>query len=420
MKIVQLTELSSDFIQPQIMNRIDSVRSILDRIRLEGDPAVRDYSRKFDQVELEEFRIGRDEIMTAHHRMPDDLKAAVTQSACNIRRFAQRQFQQFENFEIEIEPGVVTGQRVMPLQRVGVYVPGGRFPLISSVLMGVIPAQVAGVEEIMVCSPPGFQGSCHPHILAAAHILGITEIYRIGGVQAIGAMAYGTHSIRRVNKIVGPGNQYVAQAKKEVYGSVGIDFIAGPSEIMIIADASADPDRVAADILSQAEHDVDASAILITDSQELAEQVQARVDARLAELSTRSVAMISLERNSLIILVRRLSQAVEIANLKAPEHLELQVKDSAGLIPDLKNFGSLFIGSWSTEPLGDYSSGLNHTLPTNQSATYTGGLSVKDFIKLQTYLKCNAQGIRQIGRSAVILAEAEGLSAHAEAVRARL
>jgi histidinol dehydrogenase len=286
--------------------------------------------------------------------------------------------------------------------------------------MCCIPARVAGVKEISVFSPPTYNGSIHPAILVAADICQVEEIYRIGGIQSIAAMAYGTETIKKVDKIVGPGNQFVAAAKKLVYGAVGIDFIAGPTELLIIADDSANPAFIAADLLGQAEHDINAIPILITNSPELAEQVNQQIEKQLLDLATADIASQSLKNNGVIVLVDSIEEAISIANKKAPEHLELQAKNAEVYVDRLKNYGSLFIGSFSAEALGDYSSGLNHTLPTNGCARYTGGLSVRDFLKFQTTLEVKEEGLSAIGKTAIEFGRLEGLEGHARSVEIRM
>ncbi|MEO0226368.1 MAG: histidinol dehydrogenase, partial [candidate division WOR-3 bacterium] len=293
------------------------------------------------------------------------------------------------------------------------------FPLVSTVLMCGVPAKVAGIKEIVLCSPPTHNNSIHPAILATAHLIGIKEVYRVGGIQAIAALAYGTESMKPVDKIFGPGNIYVTTAKKLVYGDVGIDFIAGPSEILIIADKTAEVKIIAADLLAQAEHDVDASAILITNSKRLAENVKKEVKRQLQKLNTKEIANASLKKKGVIIFVKNMDQAIEIANKKAPEHLELQVKNPNKFIDKLKNYGSLFIGKYSAEVLGDYSSGLNHTLPTGGAARYTGGLHIKDFLKIQTVLKVDKMGFENISAIAEKLARIEGLYGHLNSIGIR-
>jgi histidinol dehydrogenase len=420
MRIINSSELSSDFYSFKNIEEIPLIKEILCNIQNSGNSAVNIYSKKYDNVELDNFKVTKNEIEEAFKNTNEKIISALNIAATNIRTFAEKQLKNFSDFEIEINSGVFTGQKIIPIERAGVYVPGGRFPLVSTLLMCAIPAQVAGVKEIAIFSPPTHHGAIHPAILAAAKIISVDEIYMIGGVQAVGAMAYGTETIKRVDKIVGPGNKYVTLAKKEVFGIVGIDFIAGPTEILIIADETANPDFLAADILAQAEHDVDAQPILVTTSEFLAQKVNERLNVRLEDLSTKEIARKSIDKNGLIVLVSNLEEAVNISNKKAPEHLEVQIKNPESIVNDLKNYGTLFIGEYSAEALGDYSSGLNHTLPTNSTARYTGGLSVKDFIKIQTTLRVTKEGINKIGPAAKIIGETEGLDGHAKSVKARL
>jgi histidinol dehydrogenase len=420
MKIIRANELTTDFFKYKEIEEIASVKKIISNVRQNGDRAVINYSEKFDQVKLDSIKVGDEEIYTAssklHQKEIDTLKAAAE----NIQKFANKQKENFKDFEYEIQSGVFTGQKVVPIRRIGVYAPGGSYPLPSTVLMCAIPALVAGSEEIVLCSPPTHNGSIHPAILVAADICEIKEVYQIGGVQAIAAMAYGTETIQPVDKIVGPGNKYVTAAKKEVFGAVGIDFIAGPTEVLIIADETANPEFIAADLLAQAEHDFNAIPILVTDSRKLALQVTGEVKNQLSKLKTADIAQVAIEKNGKIILVGSLDEAVEISNKKAPEHLELQVKEKDKYINRLKNYGSLFIGSLAAEVLGDYSSGLNHTLPTNTTARYTGGLSVKDFLKIQTSLRLENEGLQSIGFVAKELGKMEGLAGHVESILKRL
>ncbi|MBN1349414.1 histidinol dehydrogenase [candidate division KSB1 bacterium] len=420
MKITQYDKSGDTFFRYKELEELTSVKQVLNEVRQFGDPAVKKYTRQFDGVALEHLKIEHATIETAYHQEDARTLVVLEAAAQNIRIFAERQLAQLHDFEFEIQPGVFTGQKVIPIERVGVYVPGGRFPLVSTLLMCAIPAKVAGVSEIMVCSPPTHEDSIHPTILAAAKIAGVEEVYQIGGAQAIGAMAYGTQSIKPVDKIVGPGNKYVAYAKKEVYGIVGIDFIAGPTEVLILADESANPAFIAADLLAQAEHDPDAASILVTASLGLAYAVLREVDRQLEHLSTKAIAEQSLENNGRIILVERFEEAVELANRMAPEHLELHVSHPEKYIAELKHYGSLFIGNYAAEVLGDYSSGLNHTLPTNTTARYTGGLSVKDFLKFQTTLNVTSAGLQTIGPTAEELGKLEALSGHVNAVTIRL
>ncbi len=420
MKIVHWKDLDERFFQYQEIEEIDSVRQIIQAVRDQGDEAIKKYTEQFDGIELDQFAVAEAEIKNAYRQMTQEELAAIESAAKNIELFATKQREPWTDFEFEIQSGVFVGQKVIAIERVGMYVPGGSYPLPSTVLMCAIPARVAGVDEIVLCSPPRYNGSIHPAILVAADICHIDKIYKIGGVQAIAAMAYGTATIQRVDKIVGPGNKYVALAKKMVYGAVGIDFIAGPTELLIIADDLADPKLIAADLLGQAEHDIDAIPILVTNSLELAHGVNRELQRQLASLPTADIAQKSLDKNGKIILVETLAEAFMIANQKAPEHLELQIQNAEAHINHLRNYGSLFIGPYSAEALGDYNSGLNHTLPTNHSARYTAGLSVKDFLKLQTTLRVTETGLRSIGNTAAALGRMEGLVGHANSVEIRM
>ncbi len=395
------------------------VKNILDEVMHGGDRAVIKFTRKFDRVSLKNIRVKPAEINRAYKSADPGFMRAIKAAATNIKKFARSQAAQIRPFRLQVTPGVIAEQKIIPVQRVGIYVPAGRYPLVSTLLMCAVPAKCAGVSEIALCSPPDRSAQVNPLILAAAAMLGITEIYKIGGAQAIAALAYGTGSVKKVDKIVGPGNCYVTQAKKEVYGTVGIDLIAGPSEIMIIADKFAEPAIIAADLLAQSEHDAEASAVLVTDSQGLAIEVKKEIKRQLASMKTRKTAARSITKNGLIILVKNIHEAVEIANRKAPEHLELQVKDPSAWVKKIRNYGSLFVGGYAAEVLGDYSSGLNHTLPTSGAARYTGGLSVRDFLKFQTVLKVTKKGLARIGPVAEKLAQAEGLDGHARAVKIR-
>ncbi len=420
MKIYRYPDLPAGFYERSKTDVSATVRRIIKEVRQHGDRAVRYFTRRYDRVVLADIRIDDAGIQRAVRDLEPKLAAVLEAVRRNIRTFAVRQMKAYRAFEFQIRPGVFTGQKVVPVDRVGIYVPAGRYPLVSTLLMCAVPAQVAGVRQIAVCSPPSVQGSVAPAILAAAGLLGLREVYRVGGAQAIAALALGTKTIPAVDKIVGPGNTYVAQAKKALYGGCGIDGIAGPTEVMIIADCQADPSFIAADLLAQAEHDTQASPVLVTDSRLLARRVQRELKVQLRTLATWAVARKALAKNAAIILVRDLAQAIEIANRKAPEHLELQVRRPQQFQRQLRHFGSLFIGRHAAEALGDYSSGLNHTLPTAGSARYTGGLSVRDFLKVQTTLRVTRRGLKAIGPDAETLARAEGLDGHGKSVRRRL
>ena len=420
MKIVKYSDIGEDFFKYQEIEEIDSVAAIIADVRKNGDKAVREYTLKFDGVDLEQLKVDKTELANARQQIDSKAISTLQEAAENIKKFAAKQMEQFANFEFEIQPGVKTGQKVVPIDRVGVYVPAGGFPLPSTVLMCSIPARIAGVKEIVLCSPPTTNGTIHPAILAAAEIAGVDEMYRVGGVQAIAAMAYGTETIMAVDKIVGPGNKYVTAAKKLVYGTVGIDFIAGPTEVLIIADETANPEFVAADLLAQAEHDTNAAPILVSNSVELVEKVNTEIERQLAELKTAEIARQSVGDNGIVIFVKSVDEAIEVANKKAPEHLELQVKNPDNYVDHLTNYGSLFICEYSVEAMGDYNSGLNHTLPTNGCARYTGGLSVRDFIKMQTTLRVTKEGLSSVGPGARHFGEIEGLEGHAKSVDVRL
>ncbi len=419
MKLLKYEEYKTRFSAIGDPNIDESVYSIIRGVREKGDKAIRDFTKEFDKTEVRELRVKKADISQAIDMLGEGLNRAVSSSARRAKTFAQSQLKPIKDFRFEIETGVICGQVVNPIERVGVYVPGGRYPLVSSVIMGVVPAQVAGVDEICLCSPPDKSGKVHESILGAAGLLGVEEIYCVGGAQAIAAMAYGTETVKRVDKIVGPGNKYVTQAKKAVYGVTGIDFVAGPTEVLIIADESADAELIAADLLAQAEHDVEAIPVLVTTARTLYDRVEAEIKKQLEKLDTAKTARVALENNGVCIIATDIEEAISIANEQAPEHLELQIKKPGDWTRKLKNYGSLFIGEYAAEVLGDYSSGLNHTLPTNRAARYTAGLSVFDFIRLQTTLQVDKKGFRKIASDAEILARAEGLNAHAAAVRMR-
>ncbi|GHT64056.1 histidinol dehydrogenase [Spirochaetia bacterium] len=401
-----------------------AVQNIIAAVRAEGDIAVRRFASQFDRSSPEKLEVPRSIAAEAWEKLKADdgeLAAALEFASDHIRRFSMEQKKQFVDFEYVMDGGLVTGQRVIPVERAGVYVPGGRFPLISTVLMGVIPALCAGVGEVVLASPPGDDGLPDSRILAAAHLAGVERIFAIGGAQAIAALAIGTETIPRVDIIAGPGNKYVAAAKRLLFGEVGIDFVAGPTDVLIIADGAVNSaDLVAADMLAQAEHDPDARARVLVPSRALADQITAALERRLRTLPTAKTAQASLDAGGLIIIYTSQEEAIRIANVIAPEHLELQTADTESWIPALKNYGSLFIGEKSAEVLGDYSAGINHTLPTSGSARFSGGLSVRHFLKTVTTLRCaEGEGWEQARRAAEIIAHAEGLAGHAESAKIR-
>ncbi|RMG03304.1 MAG: histidinol dehydrogenase [Nitrospirae bacterium] len=392
-----------------------TVEEILEDIRTNGDKALRKYTALFDRISPRSLRIPEGKIKSISKKTPPDVKRALRKSALRIREFHKRQMEKSWRYT---KDGITLGQIIRPLRRVGVYVPGGKAAYPSTVLMNVIPAQVAGVEEIAVTVPtPG--GEINPAVMTALDILGVKEVYSVGGAQAIGALAYGTKTIRAVDKIVGPGNIYVATAKRLVFGTVDIDMIAGPSEVLIIADSSGDPKLIGADLLSQAEHDELASSILITTSTGLAKRVQKEVERQLNKLKRREIALNSLKNYGRIIIVKNLKEAVDIANIIAPEHLEVMTKRPESLLNSIRNAGAIFLGHWTPEPLGDYSAGPNHTLPTGGTARFFSPLGVYDFLKRSSLLSFTERGFRKIADIVELLADTEGLEAHANTIRVR-
>lgn len=392
-----------------------SVAAIVEDVKERGDEAVREYSLKFDGW-AGEMPVSESEWAEGAAQCDAFLLQVMKEAAQNIADFHRRQIPQ--GFEVEKENGVILGQKVTPLERVGIYVPGGTAAYPSTVLMNAVPASVAGVKEIIMVTPAK-EGRIKPEILAAAKIAGVTKIFKVGGAQAIAALAYGTQTIPAVDKITGPGNIYVATAKKLVYGQVDIDMIAGPSEILVIADESADAERAAADMLSQAEHDVLASAVMVTTSARLAELVAAEIERQLAELPRREIAQRSIEDNGRVIVTESLDDAVEIANALAPEHLEVYTSDPFALLPRLVNAGSIFLGGYTPEPVGDYFAGPNHTLPTSGTARFSSPLSGADFVKRSSYIHYTKEALKEAGEKIAAFAESEGLQAHANAVRIR-
>ena len=392
-----------------------SVAAIVEDVKERGDEAVREYSLKFDGW-AGEMPVSESEWAEGAAKCDAFLLQVMKEAAQNIADFHRRQIPQ--GFEVEKENGVILGQKVTPLERVGIYVPGGTAAYPSTVLMNAVPASVAGVKEIIMVTPAK-EGRIKPEILAAAKIAGVTKIFKVGGAQAIAALAYGTKTVPAVDKITGPGNIYVATAKKLVYGQVDIDMIAGPSEILVIADESADAERAAADMLSQAEHDVLASAVMVTTSARLAELVAAEIERQLTDLPRREIAQRSIEDNGRVIVAESLDDAVEIANALAPEHLEVYTSDPFALLPRLVNAGSIFLGGYTPEPVGDYFAGPNHTLPTSGTARFSSPLSGADFVKRSSYIHYTKEALKEAGEKIAAFAESEGLQAHANAVRIR-
>ncbi len=394
-----------------------AVSEIIYAVRMGGDEAVREYTEKFDGAVPEKTEIGREEMETALKNSSSDFVYALHKAAENIRDFHERQKQQswFNTFE----NGTMVGQRIRGLERVGVYVPGGTAAYPSSVLMNVIPAKIAGVKEIIMVTPPGKDGKPNQNILAAAAVAGVERIFLIGGAQAIAALAYGTESVPRVDKIVGPGNIFVATAKKLLFGVVDIDMVAGPSEILIVADETAEPQFLAADLMSQAEHDVLASAILLTTSQRIAEETIEELKRQMQALSRKDIIEKSLTDYGAVIVCNNISQAIDFANELAPEHLELCVKNPVEYIGRVDNAGSVFLGNYSPESVGDYYAGPNHVLPTGGTARFFSPLSVDSFIKKSSFIYYTSSALDSAKDNIITLADAEGLTAHANAVAVR-
>lgn len=396
-----------------------SVAAILADVKEKGDEAVFDYTKRFDGANINAANIvvTKEEIDEAYSLVDEQLVEVIRKALVNIREYhaKQKQYSWFDS----TPNGTILGQKVTPLNRVGVYVPGGKAAYPSSVLMNIIPAKVAGVNQIIMTTPPGKDGRVNPGTLVAANEAGVDVIYKAGGAQAIAAMAYGTNSIRKVDKIVGPGNIYVALAKKAVYGHVSIDSIAGPSEILVIADETANPRYVAADLLSQAEHDEMASAILITTSEELADKVSKEIDSFVAELSRSEIISKSLENYGYILIARDIDEAVETANEIASEHLEIVTKDPFTVMTKIRNAGAIFLGEYSSEPLGDYFAGPNHVLPTNGTAKFFSPLGVDDFIKKSSIISYSREALEPIHEDIIKFANAERLTAHANSIKVR-
>ena len=450
-KIQKYSEVDPDFFKARAFSESNEVvTSVLEEVQKRGDAALRLYGQKFDVAVPAVFEVPQEELKAAAEKLrieKRDVYDAIVYSHDLVLRFAKLQKKSFKDFEEELEPGLYTGQKTIPVDTAGCYVPAGRFPLVSTVIMTVTPAVAAGVPNVIMCTPPrvhpddkvtaGKSGSGIPGkayvggkpyadegIMAAAYICGVNHLYAVGGSQAIGAMAFGTESIPKVDVIVGPGNKFVASAKRAVYGSVGIDFMAGPTEVMIIADKTAKPDWVAADLLAQAEHDIVAQPVLITDDMDFATRVSEAIENQLETLTTKAIARQSIDTFGKIILVEKLEEAVEIANMKAPEHLELAMDKGAlrdKIEKAVHNYGSLFIGHYSAEVLGDYAAGLNHTLPTSGAAHYSGGLSVRMFLKTVTTLRAEEgkSGTLKSSAAAGYLGDSEGLAGHARAARIR-
>lgn len=427
MRIVKLTAESKKGLLEDLLQRSpnhygqyeSAVAEIIETVKKDGDEALFSYTEKFDHCKMDaaHIRVTREEIDEAYQKVDADFVEVMKKSAANIRAFHEKQLR---NSWFDPKPdGTILGMKILPIAIAGVYVPGGKAAYPSSVLMNVLPAKVAGVERIIMTTPPGADGKVNPGTLVAAHIAGVDEIYKVGGAQAIAAMAFGTQSIPKVDKITGPGNIFVALAKKACFGYVSIDSIAGPSEILVIADETANPRYVAADLLSQAEHDELASAILITTSKTLADQVSVEVDRFVANLSRREIIEKSLNNYGYILLVDSLDEATDTANEIASEHLEILTKDPFAMMTKIRNAGAIFLGEYSSEPLGDYFAGPNHVLPTNGTARFFSPLNVDDFLKKTSIISYSRPALEKIHQDIECFAENEGLTAHANSIRVR-
>ena len=398
-------------------NVSDIVTGIIQDVRRRGDEALLEYTKKFDKAELTNLQVTEEEFQEALSSFDPRLKQVLQRAASNISKFHSRQKR--NSFILNEDDGIVMGQKVIPIDRAGIYVPGGTAAYPSTVLMDTLPARIAGVKEIVMVTPPNAQGKVNPAILAAARIAGVDKIFKVGGTQAIAALAYGTESIPKVDKIVGPGNAFVAEAKRQVYGQVSIDMIAGPSEILIVSDGKTDPRHVAADLLSQAEHDKLASAVLVTDSMELAKAVQAELEIQIPKLERAEIARVSIDNNGKIIVADNLNKAIEIANEIAPEHLELCVDQPFDYLSKVRHAGSVFLGRNCPEALGDYLAGPNHTLPTSGTARFSSPLSVDDFVKKMQYTYFTRDALANVAGDVAYFARAEGLTGHARSALIR-
>ena len=419
-KILKLGEVSNEEIFSRAVPEVDVaqiVSNIIQDVRTRGDEALLEYTKRFDRAQLSSLEVTKAEIDAAAEAVGAEFIALLERAAANIRKFHTQQKR--SSFIINDQDGIVIGQKIIPVDRAGLYVPGGTASYPSTVLMDAIPAKIAGCPEVVMVSPPDKDGKIAPVILAAAKVAGVDRIYKVGGAQAIAALAYGTQSIPKVDKIVGPGNAFVAEAKKQVYGKVSIDMIAGPSEILIIADGKSDPRFVAADLLSQAEHDVLACAVLVTDSADLAKEVQQELEKQIPLLERAEIARASIDNNGKIIVTQNIRQAIEISNEIAPEHLELCVDEPFDYLDSIRHAGSVFMGRNCPEALGDYFAGPNHTLPTSGTARFSSPLSVDDFIKKTQYTYYTRNALKRVAQDVATFAKAEGLTAHAKSALIR-
>lgn len=426
MRILKLTKDSKQNILENLLKRSpnnyteyeSSVNEIINNVRENRDKAIFDYTKKFDKADIDasNIRVTKEEIQDAYDKVDEKLLAVIKKSLVNIKKYHEKQLQ---NSWFTSEDGIILGQKVTALEKAGVYVPGGKAVYPSSVLMNVLPAKVAGVDKIVMCTPPGADGKVYPSTLVAANEAGVDEIYKVGGAQAIAAMAFGTESVPKVDKIVGPGNIFVALAKKAVFGYVSIDSIAGPSEILVLADETANPRYVAADLLSQAEHDEMASAILITTSKELAEKVSDEVESFVKVLSRKEIIQKSLDNYGYILVADNMDDAIDAVNEIASEHMEIVTKDPFTVMTRIRNAGAIFIGEYSSEPLGDYFAGPNHVLPTNGTAKFFSALSVDDFIKKSSIISYSREALEKVHTDIEQFAQCEQLTAHANSIKVR-
>ena len=413
-KILKYGEVSNDDIFARAEPEIDVeeiVSEIIDNVRKNGDKALFEYCEKFDKAQLDSLIVSKQEIEEAVNSVEPEFIEILEKAAVNIRKFHEKQLR--NSFIINDEDGIVIGQKVIPVDRAGLYVPGGTAAYPSTVLMDSIPAKIAGCKEVVIVTPPNAEGKVNPFILAAAKVAGVDKIFKVGGAQAVAALAYGTETVPKVDKIVGPGNAFVAEAKKQVFGKVSIDMIAGPSEILIVADADTNPAYAAADLLSQAEHDKMASAVLVTDSEGLANAVSAELEKQIPLLERKEIARASIDNNGKIIVANTIDKAIDIANEIAPEHLELCVENPFDYLDKIRHAGSIFMGRNCPEALGDYFAGPNHTLPTSGTAKFSSPLSVDDFVKKTQYTYYTKEALSKVAKDVAYFAEAEGLTAHA-------
>ena len=419
-KILEYKTLDKDKIFDRTVSKSNiekTVEEIIENVKTRKDEALFEYTEKFDKVKLETLLVSREEIEEVKKQVSAEFLEVLEKAAKNIIKFHEKQVR--HGFVINEENGIVIGQKVIPVDRAGLYVPGGTAAYPSTVLMDAIPARLAGCREVVMVTPPQSDGRVNPAILAAASVAGIDRIFKVGGAQAIAALAYGTQTIPRVDKIVGPGNAFVAEAKKQVFGRVSIDMIAGPSEILIVADEGANPRHVASDLLSQAEHDRMASAVLVTPSRKLAEEVQAEVEKQIPQLSRAEIARESIDKNGMIIISDDIKTAIDVSNALAPEHLELCVEDPFEWLGEVRHAGSVFMGRYCPEALGDYFAGPNHTLPTSGTAKFSSPLSVDDFVKKMQFTYYTKDALSRVADDVALFAKTEGLTAHAMSAKIR-